>query len=317
VTLAPKGLLIEEQRTNLATYSQDFSNAAWAKGSITLTSGIADPAGGTTAFTVTATAANGFMYKGNATTAGTHTGSIYIRRRTGTGAINLGLTGSAPYVTLPVTSTWTRVSITQTVASTTGYLEFIFTTSGDQVDIWGAQLEVGAFATSYIPTVTSQVTRAADSASMIGNNFARWYNVNTGSLFVDYATVYQSVTYKTVVQLTDGSNNYVQIRAFSASGSTMGSNSQVVSGGSLVANFETGSVASPFALKTALAYATNDFASASNGGAVLTDTLGAIPVGLTSLAMIGGTFSNGSTTIKRISYYNRRLANTELTSITS
>jgi hypothetical protein len=152
---------------------------------------------------------------------------------------------------------------------------------------------------------------------MIGNNFARWYVQGPGTVLADYATVYQSVTYKTVVQLTDGSNNYVQIRSFSASGSTMSSNSQVVAGGSLVANFETGSVASPFALKTALAYATNDFASASNGGAVLTDTLGAIPVGLTSLAMIGGTFTNGSTTIKRIAYYPRRLANSELIGITS
>jgi hypothetical protein len=35
VTLAPKGLLVEEQRTNLFTYSEDFSNAAWAQSYLT------------------------------------------------------------------------------------------------------------------------------------------------------------------------------------------------------------------------------------------------------------------------------------------
>jgi hypothetical protein len=46
--------------------------------------------------------------------------------------------------------------------------------------IWGAQLEAGAFPTSYIPTVASQVTRSADSASMTGANFSDWYRLMRG-----------------------------------------------------------------------------------------------------------------------------------------
>ena len=42
---------------------------------------------------------------------------------------------------------------------------------------------MASFASSYIPTSASQVTRAADNASMIGNNFARWYNQTEGTLF--------------------------------------------------------------------------------------------------------------------------------------
>jgi hypothetical protein len=151
---------------------------------------------------------------------------------------------------------------------------------------------------------------------MIGNNFARWYNVTQGTLFADYATVYDP-TFRSVVALTDGSNNFIRIRAYAVSGTTMGSNNQVSVSGSVVADLNSGAVTNPFALKVGLAYATNDFASAANGGAVSTDTLGAVPTGLNTLSMIGGAFQNGSTTIKRIAYYPRRLANTELTAITS
>jgi hypothetical protein len=50
--------------------------------------------------------------------------------------------------------------------------------------IWGAQLEAGAFPTSYIPTVASQVTRSADSASMTGTNFSDWYRADEGTFIV-------------------------------------------------------------------------------------------------------------------------------------
>jgi hypothetical protein len=50
--------------------------------------------------------------------------------------------------------------------------------------IWGAQLEAGAFPTSYIKTEASQVTRSADSASMTGTNFSEWYRQDEGTVYV-------------------------------------------------------------------------------------------------------------------------------------
>jgi hypothetical protein len=54
---------------------------------------------------------------------------------------------------------------------------------GDNVHIWGAQLEEGAFPTSYIPTEAAQVTRAADNCvRVLGDEF----NPNQFSVFFDY-----------------------------------------------------------------------------------------------------------------------------------
>ena len=49
---------------------------------------------------------------------------------------------------------------------------------------------MAAFATSYIPTQASQVTRAADNASMLGDNFATWYNQTQGTFVVGFSSQY-------------------------------------------------------------------------------------------------------------------------------
>jgi hypothetical protein len=54
------------------------------------------------------------------------------------------------------------------------------------VFIWGFQLEAGSFPTSYIPTTTATVTRAADVASITGANFSSWFNTNQGTFFLDW-----------------------------------------------------------------------------------------------------------------------------------
>jgi hypothetical protein len=71
-------------------------------------------------------------------------------------------------------------------------------TSG--IYIWGAQLETGAFPTSYIPTTNSTVTRTADNVSMVGENFSSWYNQSEGSI--------HSIISLTRQMTTDGSGTW-------------------------------------------------------------------------------------------------------------
>lgn len=95
---------------------------------------------------------------------------------------------------------WYRVSITGTRGgggtSTAGS---IYTDNGSTISytgdgtsgifVWGAQLEAGAFATSYIPTTTTSLTRNADVVSMTGTNFSSWHNASEGTFSATFQTI--------------------------------------------------------------------------------------------------------------------------------
>jgi hypothetical protein len=95
---------------------------------------------------------------------------------------------------------WYRVWITATSIGTTGssiISPFLLSNGvtvfyrGDGASgiyVWGAQLEVGAFPTSYIPTQGSTRTRASDNASITGKNFSEWYRPDEGTVYSSYIT---------------------------------------------------------------------------------------------------------------------------------
>ena len=188
VTLAFNGLLIESAATNLMLQSETFDNASWTKTNATATANsVASPTGLTTADTITASAVNGsFKQSFSSTNATVYTWSCYAKAGTSStiqiscqastavfvASFNLS-TGVSATVSGTGTSTisavgngWYRCTATATATATnTGYFEIIVPTNGQTAYLYGAQLETGSSATSYITTTTATVTRSADVIS--------------------------------------------------------------------------------------------------------------------------------------------------------
>jgi len=148
--------LIEKVRTNLALYSEDATNAAYAKTNATVTGNtIAAPDGTLTADTITATSANGQVQGIVTITSGlVYTVSVWLKRKTGTGTVQLrGVSNTSTTVT--ITNDWARYSVSLTASDTNGRYGVLLQTSGDEVYCWGFQLETGDIATDYIATTTA------------------------------------------------------------------------------------------------------------------------------------------------------------------
>jgi hypothetical protein len=144
-------------RRNLVIYSQNFSDAGWGATSATKTYGVLDPDGGTTATTVTATAANGSILRsfgGSLGTGVTYTNSIWVKRRTGTGGVFF-FTPNAGGATIAVTDSWQRITISSPGPASTLFIGLRLATLGDAVDIAFSQMDLAATATDYQKVITA------------------------------------------------------------------------------------------------------------------------------------------------------------------
>ena len=190
--LTPRGLLIEGSASNLLNWSESFAtsggtNNNWADTSITRNStNNTDPASGTTALRVTASAGNGTIISTAAMgTSAERTFSIWLRRVSGTGNIQYTLDNGSTYTTQAITSSWVRYTFAATTAAQRVGIRIV--TSGDSIELWGAQLEAGSGASSYISTGASQGSRAADSCVMTGTNFSSWFaGATEGVLYSEF-----------------------------------------------------------------------------------------------------------------------------------
>ena len=143
---------------NLLTQSNTFSNAAWTKSAATVSGGVADPFGGTSAFTVTATGANGQVYQLVSVSGGTSTKfieSIWIRRRTGSGTVAIYKPDGITQVVVAVNSTWQQFYAVGVGLAATAYNTVLLATSGDAVDIYAATLSAVTYETT--PRTDDQV----------------------------------------------------------------------------------------------------------------------------------------------------------------
>ena len=224
-----------------------------------------------------------------------------------------------------LTSTLTRYTLTATTPATTAYVRPLFyfngaNASGDAVDftlrIGLPQLELGAFATSVIPTTTTALTRNADVATMTGTNFSSFYNQSEGVFFAQASVIGATGATQPIIHANNGGNDTPRIMLIRRGDGDIGLN---VFTTVTDADIDSG-VLSPVnvSIKSAGAYKVNDFAVTASGAAPVTDTVGAIPtVDRMGIGFRAGanTYLNGH--IQRISYYPTRLTNAQLQALTA
>jgi hypothetical protein len=298
-------LLLEPQRTNLYNYSEQLNQ--WTATNATVTANYAvSPDGYTNADRVQFTA-GGLLYVSGTGSAGENTLSVYAKATNGTSAKfrlfgNGNTTNSSDQT---ATSEWQRFTFTYTYSASSAGLK-VATTGADDVIFYGFQHEIGAYATSYIPTTAAAVTRLADACSKTG--ISSLIGQTQGTLFLEYPN-FKALEDTGLIGIDDGSaNNRVLIFGNGTNGIT----GQVLRSG-------TTTNITPFAVsgnvKVAIAYSATEFVFFVNGAVRFTG--GAV---VFSNTMSVFTFNHVNLTGSRTSQallFKTRLTNEQLQTLTS
>ena len=325
-----KGALkLEPQRTNILTQSQAFDNAYWSKSGASVTGGFASPSADSPlgAFKLVATTNDPYIYKtGLNVTANTQTASIYVKGVGSSigkeGRLLFWYIGTAGGTTLSVpftlTSDWQRVqgSSTPTSGGTIALRIDLPDVSvvGEEVLIYGAQLEQGSYSTSLINTQGSAVTRLAD----VCNNGANEQVINSteGVLFANIKGENDG-TFNYISLSDGGTQNYAGILYTDTDNEITyryyvgGSGVQIIVNSINVTNFN----------KIAIKWKANDFAIWINGVEQGTASSGSLnPSGtFNQLAFARGGSNNTPFygNIKDVRVYNTALTDSELQQLTT
>jgi hypothetical protein len=250
--------LFEPQSTNLITQSELFSDASWTKIATTVSSNsTTSPSGGINASTIVSTNATSEQYLdvgGLSVTSGdSYTLCCFVKKKdydyflirfTGVGGafvasnaffdinngtlgtVDSGLVGSIT----DYGNGWYRCSATIVASATTvsGKVRLQLASSdnseaivGDGTSgtfVWGAQFEQQSYATSYIPTEGTTVTRNQDVCTNGGS--AALINSTEGTLYAEISALTDDGTQRSIA-ITDGTvNNIIVIRYNNYSGNS-------------------------------------------------------------------------------------------------
>jgi hypothetical protein len=348
-------ILVEPQRTNLLTYSQQFDNADWIDENVNLTANsIISPSGVLNGYKMTDTSVvdGEFRIQQNKTTtiSTPYTATVFLKADASNFAMlrmyggnlglyycvvvnlsngtitktqNGGLTSSVSYTITPCVNGWYKLTATSTMVSTNmfhivhvsnsgtptigDYGQINYTGTGsNSIYVWGAQLEAGSYATSYIPTTSASVTRNADVISKTG--ISSLIGQTEGTVFVDFYVDNLSAQTNAPVILSLGADQYIQIN----------------NNGRIQFYFESGCNIdlTSFALtngrhKFGFGYKANDFVAYVDGTLAGTDTSGT--PNATSLLNLGYSNTNfiGKIDYNTVALWKTRLTNTQLAQLTT
>ena len=337
-------LLLEPQRTNLVTYSEQFNAADWGSAGTTITANQAvSPDGYTNADLAVNAASSNYIFQGIAgSISGTFTASIFVKKGTESsfafGLVAGGFTGgmgvkfnfdtqtfSTPTNYANFTSIsasyqsygngWYRLNLTGTTATSTTYffvLGSLLESFAVNAYVYGAQLEASSYSTSYIPTLGASVTRGADIPSK--TSISSLIGQTEGTLYAEFTRL--NVGNAVVMfQLNDGTtNNRAQIE-ISSSGQILG---VVLSGGGVTCLISGPTLTLGQTYKVAFTYKLNDFKLYVDGVLVGSDTSGAVPVSMSRLDVaseLGTSYSGVS--VAQFLNFQTALTATQLAELTT
>lgn len=173
------------------------------------------------------------------------------------------------------------------------------------------QVEAGTFPTSYVPTTTAAVTRAADVAEMTGTAFGAWYNAAGTLIAARMSPAYAAASVYDAVALYDGTgNNQISVRT-GLSGSQY-ADVLIAAAGVTGADTSNVSVAGLATATTALAFDADGLRVSVNGGAVETDA--AIVVPAVDQLRLGG---SGAGWFRSLTFYPKKFAGADLPALSA
>jgi hypothetical protein len=341
-------LLLEKQSTNVVTYSEDFTNAAWTKGfsNSILGNSIISPDGTQNADKIQSSATgSAFRFATQLISPTTVTYSIYAKAGelsemlmffSGANGIYWNLTNGSfisyysagastisSYSSQSVGNGWYRYTMTSNtpVSSIEIYMSVnsVLNSSipvGNGFYIWGAQAEASAYPTSYIPTTSTSVTRLADSCSK--TSISSLIGQTEGTIYAEIkVTKLLGAASRYVFHLSDGTaNNRIYI-AFSGADSNV-LRARIFSGGTLQCSINSSALTSTGTYKLAMAYKNNDIVFYINGIQIGTDTSATIPMcSKVDLGHNQGGAAQFNDGINNANIWKTRLTNTELEQLTT
>jgi hypothetical protein len=313
-------LLVEPAATNLLLRSEEFSvSGTWVPVDTTITANnFTAPNGTMTADRMNIIGTNSRVTQSFVLAATTVTFSVYLYSAV---SFILRLVASVDgsnvsrTITIPA-GQWTRFAETYTSIATITAVQIRGQSGSSTGDIflWGAQLEVGSVATSYIPTVAATATRNADVISKSG--VSGFIGQLEGCLYAE-VDVRNFESLVRIFAISDGTSDNRVVLLTSTSNRLR---AIVSTSGSPTADISTSTGLSNGIYKIALAYAANDFVLYVNGTQIGTDTNGIVPA--CTDVYLGKVETSSSSSffndrIRAAAIYPTRLSNAELAALTT
>jgi len=300
-------ILVEPESTNLVTYSEDFSQWSIVNNVVVTDNFTISPDGTQNASKLVFDGTASGRIELSVTASGTNTQSVYLKTESGTQNVSIGA-DAADTTEFTITDKWVRYTHTGTGSSPR-----ILCNDAATIYVYGAQLEALSYATSYIPTSGSTVTRAAETLSNAGNSDL--FNDNAGTLYCEIAALTETASRRDISISNGAANNVVRISFHSISNTIR---VQIRAGNLLVASLSYVVPDTKDFHKVALSYDSNRARLFIDGVSVGLDTSVTTPTGLNTLEFTaGGTSGPFYGKCKTVAVFKEALSESEMACLTS